>query len=283
MNRQSMRSATRIALWVAILLHALPVCASLSTLNRQGLSAMSEHQPEEALAFFEKAENAARAEATDPAPALINQALALIRLGRMTDARDKLAAAMETPDLSLRARAQYALGTLMGELADGAAQEDSQLEAAVRAYEDSLKRLESAIRLNSEKSEARFNYELAQARLRQAKRRLAEMPKPEEQQDEEKPAPQPQDPDKPESAKGGQDEPDSGDEQTRPEQDPSDAQPETDPSWADGASEGREISGDEMSEEEARMILDAMRDEEEMHRGRIRILRGEPVPVDKDW
>ena len=38
-----------------------------------------------------------------------------------------------------------------------------------------------------------------------------------------------------------------------------------------------------MTEEEAEMILDAMKQEEQAKRDQMRKMHGQPVPVDKNW
>ena len=40
---------------------------------------------------------------------------------------------------------------------------------------------------------------------------------------------------------------------------------------------------EEMTEQEAIMLLDALREEERAARERMRLKVGEPVPVEKDW
>lgn len=192
---------------------------------------------------------------------------------------------METPDLNLQARAQYALGTLLGRMADSAAAEGDWKEAA-ETYRRALRGFESALRLDPADEDARINHELARARLEEARRLLEQEPKPEpeqepepgedegEQEEEPEPGP-PGDPDDP--AETPDTEPDPG-----PDEAPDAAEPEPGPP---GDPDPRPLGEPEdgMTEEEARVILDALREREEAYRERARLRRGEPEPVEKDW
>ncbi len=40
---------------------------------------------------------------------------------------------------------------------------------------------------------------------------------------------------------------------------------------------------EQMTPEEARMILDSMKQDEQARRDQLRLILGEPVPVEKDW
>ncbi|MDZ4198202.1 MAG: hypothetical protein U1E27_02855, partial [Kiritimatiellia bacterium] len=247
-----------------------------------------EERYEEALDFFTQAERAAESEKQDPAFARFNQALALMRMGRTEEAVGKWTAALETTDLDLQARAQYALGTLRGRMADEAASGED-LKMAAQAYEESLRGLESSLRMNASLEDAKVNFELAQARLQEVRRRIEEQPqeqknqKPEkenQEEDQEKQEPQKPDQQNPSDPTDPTDPSDQADPQDQAQPEPSQGmQDESEPSTQ--AEPGEET--DRMTEEEAKMILEARREEEEAQRQRMRVNRGAPEPVARDW
>jgi len=302
-HRESHRRRTRrrercgILLFIAFdaLLFSGRAEASLQEARRQGEKAFSAAQYENAFGFFQEAEREAIESKQDPAFARINQALALSRLGRDAEAIPKYTAALETTDLEMQARAQYALGTLSGRSADATAGKDDP--GAAKGYEQALQRLESSLRLASTNVDAKINYELAKARLTAVKRRIEERkkqqqkpPDPSKPEDAPKPepsgssGPKPQDSAKPDPQKS------EASESAEKSEDPSPSTPPS-PASEDGKDAAPEKSSapakekpeGEMTEEEAKMILDALREEEGAQRQQMRVRRGDPQPVDKDW
>lgn len=290
---RSFRLLLWAGLWAALSSPAL--AASPGQADRKGEEAFNRGRFEEALRFFEEAEQAAIEARQDPSFSRLNQALALERGGRTEDAVRKLTAALDTTDLETQARAQYALGTLLGQQADAAAGTDDP--AAVKGYEQALRRLEASLRLASTNEDAKVNHELAQARLQAARKRMEEQKQSKEEQ---KPPPEPEEPKdpepKPEASKpkpepadpSSSPKPEPPPEAGKPEPKPEDSKPSEKPSEAgpedeQEAADGEEKPGEEMTREEARMILDALRQEEDAQRRQLRVRRGEPQPVEKDW
>lgn len=266
-------------------------------LHRQGEEAYAAGKFEEAARCFAEAEQAATRAGRDPAASRLNQGLALARAGQTGEAIKVLTSALEAPDLDSQARAQYALGTLLGRQADAAAGKDDK--AAVRDFEQALRRLESAMRLAPADENSKVNYELTQARLQAARERMEQQKpeqekKPDDKKERKPEPPKPEDPEKSDSQdpkpkpeqQDPKPEPEGGDEKQKPETDkPDPAQaPREDSAEKDGADESGERQPEEkMTPEEARMILDALRQDEDAKRRQIRVRHGNPEPVEKDW
>lgn len=310
--RPARRRARLLGLWLgAVSCAALPGVSGAERprpLHRQAEEAYAAGRFEEAAGLFEETGRAFARAGADPAPARLNQGLALARAGRIPDAVQALTAALASPDLDTQTRAQYALGTLLGRQADAAAGQDDA--AAVRDFEQALRRLESALRLAPDHEDAKINYELAQARLQAARKRIEEQKKQEQEkkpEEPEKPEPDPSKPEeqkkpepgeqkpqessdsqKPEKPEPGEQkpEPEAGDEDRKPGGEPQTApqEPAGDTGRKEGPAESGERNPDEqMTPEEARMILDALRQDEDAKRRQIRVRHGEPEPVEKDW
>jgi tetratricopeptide (TPR) repeat protein len=271
--------------------------ASPRRLHRQGEEAYAAGRFEEAARCFEETGRIATRAGQDPATARLNQGLALARAGRTEEAVKALTSALDTPDLDTQARAQYALGTLLGRQADAAAGTDDA--AAVRDYEQALRRLEAAMRLAPTAEDSKVNHELAQARLQAVREKMEQQKqeqekKPDEPKDPEQEPPKPEDQEKSElkdqkpkpEPKDQEPKPGAGDEKQKPETDkpePSQTPPKDSSEKNDAGESGEPRPDEKMTPEEARMILDALRQDEDAKRRQIRVRHGEPEPVEKDW
>ena len=241
-----------------------------------------------AQAFAEAATNAA-AQALDPAVAQYNAGAASYRQGHMDAAAERLAEALRTSDLSLQERACYNRGNAL--VGQGAAQrQQNKLDEAQKSLTEALSMYERAILLGPNDDAAKVNYELA-LRLKQE---LEQQQKEEQQkQDQQKPDQQQQPPPK------DQTQPPKPDQQqpsptNQPEQNPAQEppqKPESNPGDTNrttsaekpAAPAGQDKKAEDMTPEEARQLLDALRQEEQALRDRLPMNLGQNQPVEKDW
>lgn len=262
--------------------------ASPQALMKEGRSAYTAGRTEEALKKFEAAAKAAEKEGLDPAPADFNQGTALLKLGQETNAEPFLARALRTPDLRLQGRTWYnrahALADRSAALAGEQKLQEAQspLEAAIGAYEN-------AITLDPADPDAKVNYELAVRTLEELKKQIEQQKQQQQQnQDQDKKDQDKKDQDKKDGDKKDQDQ--GKKDQDQPQQpddgkkdEPQKPEPQQGNTNDTQSAQGGEPKREEMTPEEARMLLDAMKDEEEAGRDKLRLRLGQPVPVDKNW
>lgn len=234
---------------------------------------------------FEAAQHAFAAAATnaavqglDPAVARYNEAAADYRLGNMDAATSRLAEALRTGNLQLQQKAWYNRGNaLLGR--SMAQQQEGKLEDAQKNTAEAATQFEQAILLDPTDADAKMNYELC-LRLEQELKKQQEQQKQDQskqdkdqnkqnQQKEKQPDQQKQD--------AGQQEKQPQQNQPQPSQQPKPAQKQQQSATSGGK------KNDEMTPAEAAMLLDAMRQEEQAQRDKIRLNIGHPEPVEKDW
>ncbi len=236
-----------------------------------------------AQAFADAATNAA-AEALDPAVAQYNAGAASYRLGRMDAAADRLAEALRTSDLSLQERACYNRGNaLVGQSA--AQRQQNKLDEAQKNLTEALSMYERAILLGPNDAAAKVNYELALRLKQELEQQQKQEQQKQDQQKQQQPKDQTEQP-KPDQQKQP---PPNQPEQTPAQKPPQ--KPESNPGDANQASSaekpaapaGQDKKAEEMTPEEARQLLDAMRQEEQALRDRLPMNIGQNQPVEKDW
>lgn len=240
--------------------------------------------PAAASNFAAAAESAGPA-SLDPASAHYNRANALLRAGRADEAARAYAESLRTPDLKLQQKAYFNRGNALLAQALGLEQQQ-QLEPASRAVAESLAMYQNAMALDSRDEDPKINFELAVLKKLQLEEALKQQQQnqPSQQGNQD----QKSDPDqKPEQPK-----PDPNGEQPKPEPSPDENQggQEQQPASArDSANQNSdakpapERKPEEMTEEEASLLLDAARRQEQADREQIRLIIGRPVPVEKDW
>lgn len=259
---------------------------------RTGVEAYRRADYEAARAAFERAAGDAR---VDPALVKYDLATALLQLGQVTNAAPLLREALGTTNLQVQARARHNLGQARAAEAEALAQQQ-KLKEAVSAIGEAVGAYERALTLAPAEPATKKNYELARRREEELKKLLEEQKQQEpqdqqkdQQQDQQQQSGDPQDQQKdqaqPKDQSGDQqktadqppppqDQPDSS--ANKPQ--PSDVQPS-----GDQPGEGEPVGAGELTPEEARRLLDAMKEEEAAARDRMRLFLGRPVPVDKDW
>jgi Ca-activated chloride channel family protein len=231
-------------------------------------------------AFATAATNAA-VQGLDPAVARYNEAAAEYRLGRMDAATSRLAEALRTGDLQLQQKAWYNRGDAL--LARTTAQQQQgKLEEAQKTADEAATHFEQAILLDPTDADAKMNYELC-LRLQQELKKQQQQQE-QQKQDQSKKDKEQDKQDKQNEKQPDQQKPDAGQQQKQPQQNqpqPS-QQPKPNQKQQQAAARG-EKKNDEMTPAEAAMLLDAMRQEEQAQRDKIRLNIGHPEPVEKDW
>lgn len=236
-------------------------------------------------AFAAAATNAA-SQKLDPAVARYDEAAANYRLGNMDLAAERLAEALRTGDLQLQQKAWYNRGnTLLGRMT--AQQQQGKLDEAKKSAEEAATHFEQAIMLDPSDADAKVNYELS---LRLQEELEKQKQQQEQQQNQQKQDQQKQDQnkqDKQNDKKNDQQKQESGQDQKQQQQNqpqPS-QQPKPDQSQQQEQKQKQqgEKKNDEMTPDEAAMLLNAMRQEEQANRDKLRLNIGQPEPVEKDW
>lgn len=235
---------------------------------KQGLRAYETERYQEAVEAFQGAAAQAPDARLDPAIAVYNRANALFRMGRHEEASSLYQDALRSTDIDLQQAAHFNRGNALMAMADARVQEQD-LPTAKQAVEQALTSYENALALSPEDEEAKANYELAY----RYRRHLEEMEPP---------------PSSPQQEPG---ESEDEDEQEEDRQPPPDQPPEGDTPPPDAAPpddpgeqpQPEPMDTSDMTEEEIRMLLDALRDEEQIARERNLQRRGPPQPVLKDW
>ncbi len=247
-----------------------------------GAKAYGAKQYDAARQAFELAATNAVAQQLDPAVARYNAAAADYRLGQMESAADRLAEALRTGDLKLQQKAWYNRGdALLGRM--GALEQQGKLEDAQKAAAEAATQFEQAILLDPADTDAKVNYELSLQLQQELEKKKQEQQKKDEQKKD-------QDKDKKEQDKKDQQDqkkPDSGqdkdkdkdkDKQQDQQKSKSDEQKQQEQQAAQAAKKDGE-----MTPEEAMQLLNAMRQEEQANRDKMRMNLGQPEPVEKDW
>ncbi|MCX6996777.1 MAG: hypothetical protein NTV49_06750, partial [Kiritimatiellaeota bacterium] len=207
------------------------------------------------------------------------------RLGQMDAAAERLAEALRTSDLSLQERACYNRGNAL--VGQGAAQrQQHKLDEAQKSLTEALSMYERAILLGPNDEAAKVNYELAlrlKQELEQQKKQAQEQKKQPQSKDQPKDQPEQQK----QNAKDQQDKqpkPSGQEPKNQPQQqnDPGDAsrQPAQE---KQAAPDDRDKKAQDMTPQEARQMLDALRQEEQAQRDRLPLNIGQHEPVEKDW
>lgn len=249
-----------------------------------GLEAFAASNFSAAAESFVEAAAAAPAEKLDPAAARYNAGLAAFAAGDLEAAAVHFNAAAAASDLGLQAKAYYNRGNALFHLADSPLQAQAlpggdpapALDTSESAIGQAIQMYENAIALDPDDADAKANYELAVLKQQQIQQQQQDQQQDQEKKEEEEKEEgdsQPQ----PESG-------DSGEEQKEEEPRPQpDSQPSAGESQEESESPQPEASAEDMTPEEAEMLLDALKAQEQSQRDRLHPFLGRPVPVEKDW
>jgi len=275
-------SATRRALILACLVGSLATLAAQAadprSLLKEGTAQYQAGDYTNAVSLFTEAAETAKEKGLDPAVATYNLAAALAAAGRTEEAEEALAEAARTENLTLQSQAYYNRGNLLMQGIDALA-EQGQTDVALQKVGAALESYEQAIALSPGDIDAKANFEIGMA----AKARLEELQQQQQQQNQDDSEQDENDEGKEEQQQDQQDQQDGDEseeeeEQQNQQQGQQDQQQEPSP---EQQSESR--PSEEMTPEEARMLLEAMKEEEAAHREQMQLMLGQPVPVEKDW
>jgi len=246
--------------------------------------------PSAASAFDRAAQGAPNAK-LDPARARYNQGLALQQEeGKDAEAEAALDQALRTTDTAVQARALYNRGHLLAGRARGL-QEAQKLQEAQSSAGQALSAFGDSLLLAPSDDDARVNYEMTGQLIRQIEEQIEQQKQQQQEQQQNQPQNQPQDQPQQQDPQQKPDQQDSQqqkpDQAQPPAQEQQDGQPQPQPGEMNedetpAGAEGEEKPED-MSKEEALMLLDAMKAEEAAMREKMRLNLGKQVPVDKDW
>lgn len=251
-----------------------------------GLQAFAASNYPEAGESFLRAADAAPTAKLDPAAAQYNAALSAYAAGDLEKASARFADAAAGSDLALQAKAYYNRGNALFHLANSpapaplAAAQSNALDLGEATLAAAIQSYENAIALNPQDADAKANYELAvlkQQQIQQQKQQQQDQQKQDQQKpDQPNPSDQKQEGQKDQEQK--QEQPQPAEQQPRPQPNPQDKQQnqKEEPIQDEKPSE-------EMTPEEAAMMLDAMKAQEQSQRDRLHPFFGRPVPVEKDW
>jgi Ca-activated chloride channel family protein len=229
-------------------------------------------------AFAAAATNAATRN-LDPAVARYNEAAANYRLGHMEAAAERLAETLRTDDLALQQKAWYNRGTaLLGQMA--AQRQQGKLDDAQKVTAEAATHFEQAIMLDPNDADAKVNYELALRLQAELEKQKQQQQKDDPKQDQKKQQDQ-QKQDQQEQKQAEQKKQDEQQQQPEQKQAEQSSAPKPEQQQEKSAAQGEKKT--EMTPEEAAMLLNAMRQEEQSHRDKMRLNIGQPEPVEKDW
>ena len=261
-----------------------------------GLQAFAaSNYPAASNAFLEAAA-AAPAEKLDPAAAYYNAGLAAYAGGDLKAAADSFARAASGSDLALQSQAYYNRGNALFHQAGGPAAAMSalpvptmstqELASAESSVGEAIQMYENAIALNPQDVDAKANYELAvlkQQQLQQQKQqRQDQQQQNQDQQNQDQKNQDKKDQQQQEDQKDQQQKQDQQQQQQAEPQPQPENQPEDNPQQEEEQIEEDKPS-EEMTPEEAAMMLDSMKAQEQSQRDRLHPFFGRPVPVEKDW
>ena len=283
-RRVAVRSRVAAGILVALLLGAVLVQGASAQeareLMQQGLQAYAEGRFTEAAEFFRNAALQAEEAGRDPARAWHNRGNALYQQGRFEEAAEAYRTARHSTDLDVQPSAYYNYGNALSKHAAQLAEEENLLEAKERV-EQALESYRNALTLVPDDVDAKRNYEWADRFREELEELIAQQPP----QPEPHPGDEEEDPERPDDEQPEESEPDPDEDETREDEAEPDPAPE-DPDAAPEEVEPGEVppeTMDELTEEEALMMLDALRDEEQEAREQMELRLGDPEAVEKDW
>ncbi len=260
------------AVLLMLLSASLAFAQSPRTQLRQGIEHYLEERHEAAIREFTEAAGKAETEKLDPAIALFNKANAHYRRGDFEQALALYEEALRSDNLELNEAAHFNRGNALTALSERLEQE-GQAETALGLLGQALQSYENTLTLNPADHEAKINHELVTLRMEQLQQQLMEEapsePEPDPEPEGDDPE-QPDDPSRPEP-----------DEEKEPE--PPTDRPEDQPfPVEEDAVEAEWDELEDLSLEEAMMLLDALQEEEDVQREQMR-RQPRRMEVEKDW
>ena len=249
-------------------------------------------------AFLEAAA-AAPAAKLDPAAAYYNAGLAAYAGGDLKAAADSFARASSGSDLRLQSQAYYNRGNALFHQVGGPgaaaapamplpAMSTQELASAEASVGEAIQMYENAIALDPRDLDAKANYELAVLKQQQIQQQKQQQQQKDQQnQDQQKQdqknqdRQQQQDQQKQEEQKDQKQDPQQQQQQAEQKPRPQPDQQKNEQQKEEQIQQDK--PSEEMTPEEAAMMLDSMKAQEQSQRDRLHPFFGRPVPVEKDW
>ena len=266
-----------------------------------GLQAFAASNYPAASNAFLAAAAAAPAAKLDPAAAYYNAGLSAYAGGDLKAAADSFARAASGSDLRLQSRAYYNRGNALFHQAGGPAaampptasapmpaMSTQELASAESSVGEAIQMYENAIALDPKDVDAKANYELAVLKQQQLQQQKQQQQKQDQQKkDQPKQDQQKQDQQNQDQQKQNQeDQQKQQQQQQQQQQQPAEQKPQPQPQNNEQKQEEpikQDKPSEEMTPEEAAMMLDAMKAQEQSQRDQLHPFFGRPVPVEKDW
>lgn len=234
---------------------------------KDGAKAYDSGAFDKALEHFDEAAKKAPDAQLDPAVPTYNAANALFRLERPDEAAIRYQEALRSGDLELQHRAYFNRGNALYQMAERD-RASGQLQTAPQAIEESVRMFEKALLLKPGDPDSKVNYELALLKKQEIEQQVQQQQQQQQQDQQQKDQQQDQGKNENEDEK----EKDQQADQQQATQQQDQQQPQAGPKPAE-----------EMNPEEARLLLDKMKQEEQSYREQMRLIMGQPLPVEKDW
>ncbi len=264
---------------------------------------------EAAEAFLKAASAASAADADpelDPAIPTYNAGLAALAAGDYTLATNLFAAPVPAggkDDLRHQSEIAFNQGCLLyrqaqdamegqaagiPDLAAGGGAATAKAPDATATAEAAVQAFKRSILLDPDNLSAKQNYELALALKQQAMEQQQQQQQNQDQQgdknDEEQQDQQQQQENQSESEDSQENEQEQQQEEEQQQQQKEQQSSSSEENEQEQqAQQSESEDGEEMSAQEAQMLLDAMSDQEQSQRDRLHLMLGRPVPVEKDW
>jgi Ca-activated chloride channel homolog len=250
---------------------------------KDGIRSYENKSYDRAAESFDRAAQAAQKDKLDASAAKYNAASARFRVGQFGAASTNFAEATHSPDLALQSKAYYNRGNALVSGSENA-EKQGGLDTALGSMDEAIEMYENAMTLCPGDEDIKVNYELALKKKQELQKKQQEQQK----QDQDKKDQQKEDQSQ-EQEKQKKDEQQKQDQHKNQQQDQkqdqqqNQGQPEPQQQTADQEKQPQPQKSEEMTPEEAKMMLDAMKQEEQASRDRMRLIIGQPTPVDKDW
>ena len=225
---------------------------------------------------FNKAGSAAAKEKLDPSVASYNEANTLLRLKLPDDASQKYSDALRSTDIELQNKAYFNKANSLLKSAE-ADEGQQKLDSVVKKLGEALTLYENAMSLKPDDADSKVNYELTSAKKQLMEQQLKKQNQQQQQQQEQKDQQKEQNDQqhKSQEEKKKEDQRQQEQQQQQQQSDKDSQKKEQQPASAQPS--------ESMTPEEAQMMLDSMKQEEQARRDQLRLFLGQPVPVDKNW
>lgn len=228
---------------------------------------------------FDQAAQSAQRDKLDASVAKYNAANARFKIGQFGAAATNFAEATRSPDLALQSKAYYNRGNA---LVAGSASLEKQggLDTALGSVDEAIEMYENAMTLAPGDEDAKVNYELALKKKQELQQKQQQQQKQDQQQKDQS---QEQEKQKKDDQQNQDQKKKDQQQDQKKDQQQDKGQPQSQQQADDQQKQPQPQKSEEMTPEEAKMMLDAMKQEEQASRDRMRLVIGQPTPVDKDW